>query len=108
MKTLSSIIGAAVLLCGCSVMHFKNGPVEPASAPVEKWHHNVALSLVEVSKPLDLQGLCDGSKWSMITTEETFITGLAGVADNIVTGLVLPGGLDIWDPQMVIYSCGAK
>ena len=42
----------------------------------------------------------------MITTKETFVTGLAGQADNAATGLLVPGGIDVWDPQMVEYTCG--
>ena len=106
MKNILSIIAAAALLTGCSVMHFQNGTVEAEGRPVEKWHHNVAYSLMEVSKPVDLKELCADKKWSMITTKETFVTGLAGSADNALTGILVPGGIDIWDPQMVEYTCG--
>ncbi len=107
MKTfISSLAAASLLLCGCSVMHFQNGTVEPTSRPIEKWHHNVAYSLLEISKPIDLKAACSAGTWSMITTQETFITGLAGNADNVLTGILVPGGIDIWDPQMVEYTCG--
>jgi hypothetical protein len=108
MKTsLATLAGAALLLCGCSVMHFQNGAVEPEGRPVESWHHNVAFSLLEISPALNMKSLCKDGKWSMITTKETFITGLAGSADDIVTAGALKGnGIDVWDPQMVEYSCG--
>jgi hypothetical protein len=111
MKTsfLASFATAGLILSGCSVMHFQNGSVEPSGKTIESWHHNVAFSLLEVSKPLDMKTLCaeNGGKWSMITTKETFVTGLAGSIDDIVTGALLKRtSLDLWDPQMVEYACG--
>jgi hypothetical protein len=97
MKTIASILGATALLCGCSVMHFKNGSVEPSGRTVEKWHHNVALSLYEVSPPLDMKALCAEKQWSMVTTKETVVTALAG---TVLSGL--------WDPQLAVYKCGDK
>jgi len=97
---LSALAGAALLLCGCSVMHFKNGDVAAEGRPVERWHHNVAYSLYEYSEPLDMKTLCSATgKWSDVTTKETFITGLAGSVDALIY-------VDIWDPQIVEYSCG--
>lgn len=103
MKKLSLLaLTTGLLLSGCSVMHFKNGPVEKSGAPMEKWHHNVAYSLYELSGPLDAKTLCSQTgNWSMITTKETFVTGLAGSAVNTVAY-----GVNIWDPQMVEYTCG--
>ena len=103
MKKLSLLtLAAGLLLSGCSVMHFKNGSVEKSGAAMEKWHHNVAYSLYELSGPLDAKTLCSQTgTWSMITTKETLITGLAGSAVNTVAY-----GVNIWDPQMVEYTCG--
>lgn len=107
---LAAVATAGLVLSGCSVMHFQNGAVEPTGRMHESWHHNVAYSLLEISKPLDMKTLCadQGGKWSMITTKETFITGLAGQADEALTGALLKsaGGIDLWDPQMVEYTCG--
>jgi hypothetical protein len=99
MKKLAILLGTAALLSGCSVMHFKNGDVEAEGRPIERWHHNVAYSLYELSKPVDMKALCDDKQWSMVTTKETFITGLAGSADSFIY-------VDLWDPQMVEYYCG--
>lgn len=85
----------AAVLCGCSVMHFQNGPVEPRDRTVDTWHHNVALSLYEISPPLNMTTLCAGKNWSMVTTKETVVTALAGMV----------GGA-IWDPQIASYTCG--
>jgi hypothetical protein len=105
---LASLAAAGLILSGCSVMHFQNGAVEPSGRAIEKWHHNVAFSLMELGAPIDMKKLCPESagKWSMITTKETFITGLAGGVDNAVTSAFTGVGIDIWDPQMVEYTCG--
>jgi hypothetical protein len=106
-KLLISLATAGLLLSGCSVMHFQNGAVEPAGRPMEKWHHNVAYSLLEVSPVINIGALCDDAPWSVVTTKETLVTGLAGAIDGILTGPLTAGvGVDIWDPQMVEYSCG--
>ena len=100
--------GLAFALSGCAVMHFKNGEVESAEPPVAKWHHNVLLSLVETSPVVNLKGNCDDKEWSMFTTKETFATGLLGGLDDIATSVFMPpgfGGIDIWDPQAIEYSC---
>lgn len=96
-----SIAIASLSLVGCSVMHFQNGPVQAEGRTIEQWHHNVALSLYEVSPPLNMKALCADKPWSMITTQETFATGLAGAAVNSVAL-----GVSVWDPQMVDYTCG--
>lgn len=103
MKNLLSLTCVVALLCGCSVMHFQNGPVAPEGRPVERWHHNVALSLYEISPPLDMNALCKDKQWSVVTTKETVVTGLAGAVVNSVAF-----GASIWDPQMVEYYCGGK
>lgn len=98
---------AGYCLAGCSVMHFKNGDVKSEGPVLEKWHHNVAFSLMELSPVLDLSTLCPDKKWSMITTKETFLTGLAGTADEALTGALLHGaGINLWDPQMIEWKCG--
>lgn len=104
-----ALIGLSVsglLLSGCSVMHFKNGETPARGQVHEAWHHNAAYSLLEVSKPVDLKTLCAGKGWSRVTTQETFVTGLAGGVDNALTGIVVPGGIDIWDPQFIQWTCG--
>jgi hypothetical protein len=105
-KSLLSLAVSGLLLSGCSVMHFRNGDVESESRPMEKWHHNVAYSLMEISPVINLGALCDDTAWSVVTTKETFVTGLAGSIDGIVTGPFTAGvGVDVWDPQMVEYTC---
>lgn len=92
-KILSLV--SVALLTGCSVMHFQNGPVKPEGRTVEKWHHSLAYKLYELSPPLDMSTLCADKSWSVVTTKETVVTGIAGMV----------GGA-IWNPQMVEYTCG--
>ncbi|HKP97333.1 MAG TPA: hypothetical protein VJ385_16420 [Fibrobacteria bacterium] len=98
---------AGLCFAGCSVMHFKNGDVKNEGHVQEKWHHNAAFSLMELSPVLNLSALCPEKNWSMITTKETFLTGLAGSADEAVTGALLHGaGIDLWNPQAIEWYCG--
>jgi hypothetical protein len=98
---------ASLGFTGCSVMHFKNGDVRSAGHVQERWHHNVAFSLMELSPVINLSALCPEQSWSMITTKETFLTGLAGSVDDAVTGAILRfGSIDLWDPQAIEWYCG--
>ncbi|GEM_PF-328461 len=107
-KIYFSALVFGLLFSGCSVMHFKNGEVESAGPLHEEWHHNGIFTLVEFSPPVDLAGRCPGRNWSVITTKLSFVTGLVGGIDQAVTGLVIPGGLDLWSPQDVEWYCGEK
>ena len=104
--SISGLAAAALLLCGCSVMHFQNGDVDPKGFAKKQWHHNVALSLVEVSSSVDLQTLCNEGPWARVSTYESFGTGVVGYVDEFVEGFVSPITFDLWDPQMVEYTCG--
>ncbi len=106
-KLLSALL-AGFCLTGCSVMHFKNGQVKSAGPVQEKWHHNGIYSLVEFSPVINMNTLCQEKTWSMITTKQTFVTGLVGSVDDVATSVLLPyGGIDLWDPQVIEWSCGA-
>lgn len=94
---------AALLTTGCAVMHFRNGSVESAGEPTGTWHHNVVFGQYEFGAPMRIGELCpETGNWSMITTKETFATGLLGWLDVMVVYV------DIWDPQVVEYTCGGK
>jgi len=104
------LVTGCVLLSACSTISFTNGPVDAkASLSSEStWHHNMWFSLVEVSAPVDLKQRCSGKDWVRITTERSFLNGLAGGIDTSVLGArvgVLVVGIDIWDPWTVAYEC---
>jgi hypothetical protein len=93
-------LSVVLLLNACSVVNFQNGSLSSSEpkAKVEHWHHNAAYSLWEVSSVVNPSEDCGSREWSMVTTKESFITGLAGGVDVLV-------GIDIWDPQSVEVSC---
>ena len=104
---LAALAGFCFASTGCSVMHFRNGDVKAEGPVMEKWHHNAAYSLMELSPVVDMGGLCKDKEWSMVTTKETFLTAIAGGADDAVTaGLLNGAAVDLWDPQMIEWQCG--
>lgn len=106
-KKLFPALLAGLCFTGCSVMHFKNGDVKSEGHVQEKWHHNAAYSLWEVSPVVNIGSLCPEKEWSMVTTKDTFLTGLAGSADEVLTSAVLKGfSVDLWDPQLIEWNCG--
>ena len=107
MKTkLAGLIAAAFFCTNCSVMHFKNGSAPSDNEVREEWHHNAALSLLELSAPVDLTKRCTEGKWSVVTTKVTFLNALAGSVDEAVTaGLTKGFGINLWDPQTVEWEC---
>lgn len=97
MKHLTLLL-AAFTLSACTTIHFDNGEVDPATQPkVEKWHHIVALDLVEVSDPVDPEAVCEGGEWAGVKTEKTFLNGLAGSAVNFFVPL--------WYPKTASVTC---
>jgi hypothetical protein len=99
------LLAAGILLQGCAVMHFRDSRTKGPEGPVQQaWHHNAVFSLMEFTPPLHLDALCPGG-WSRITTQDTFLTVLAGLADDAATGFLFPIGIDAWDPQVVRWTC---
>ena len=89
----------SVLCAGCSTIQFQNGPSTQPREISNEWHHIAAFSLMEVSDPVDLTDRCNGKAWDTVTTERTFINGLAGMIDSLIIGV------DLWEPWTVEYSC---
>ena len=102
---------------GCSTIQFNNSRDAEESGSSysqletinnspdsSQWHHNIILSLVEITDPVNLNETCDdavesGSAWETAKTEITFINGLAGFLVN----LFLP--LNLWTPATVEVGC---
>ena len=89
-------------LTACTTIHFENGKQLQTknSTSSEKWHHNFAYGLYEHSKPVDLNKECDGKNWNKVTTELSFINGLAA---SVVNNLG-----PIWYPKTVTIECERK
>lgn len=95
MKKLLILI--ALLSTGCTTIYFDNGEGTASGAKTEKWHHNVALALVEVSEPVVLAEECQNEDWASVKTELTFINGLAATVGNVFGPL--------WYPKTVTVEC---
>lgn len=89
----------AVLTAGCSTIHFQNGQGTAKPYKNSEWHHTVAFGLMELSDAVDLDERCRGTEWDTVTTERTFINGLAGMVDELIVGV------DLWEPWTVEYTC---
>ena len=92
------IILAMVLLSGCTTKTFQNGADSNRQFSTERWHHNVALALVEVSDPVSLERECYNKEWDNVQTQLTFVNGLASWAVNTFT-------LPLWYPKTVSVAC---
>ena len=91
LKTLAVAAATAALFSGCSTIMFTND-AQPAMAEYSQWHHNVALSLYELSEPVETEKYCD--EWARITTERSIVNALAGSVSY-----------NLWDPWTVSINC---
>ena len=88
----------SIILSGCTTIHFdKEGEPSNYAVANEKWHHNVAYSLFEISSPVNLEQRCGEKEWVSVKTETSFINGIASLA-----GYIIPGG---WDPKTTTVAC---
>lgn len=97
MKNKLLLAMIVVVTSACTTIHFDNGDVSGSSTTKEKWHHNVALGLYELSDPINLKNECGAGQWTSVKTELTFINGLASGVVNAF--------LPIWYPKTVEVSC---
>lgn len=92
------VLVAAILLSGCTTIHFdRNANLDLNATKTESWHHNALLALVEVSDPVNLEEKCGNQEWSSVKTELTFINGLLSGIVNFVA--------PVWYPKTVEVSC---
>lgn len=117
MKIRNILIGlASILLLGCYHISFVNDRINPSNDSYEQWHHNTLLSLVEVSDPVALKDICSSRNWSMVTTQETFGTGiLPGLANAALTSVLAAAKSPVmisvgfvWDPSFVKVYCAQQ
>lgn len=88
----------ALTAAGCTTIQFDNGPATSVNkTKTAKWHHNVAFSLYELSKPVNLSEECAEKEWVSVKTEQTFINGLASTVANSFG--------PIWYPKTVEIEC---
>jgi len=94
------IVLLVVLICGCTTIHFDNGSDMGKNITKEKWHHNTALNLYELSDPINLKEECGSDKWVSVQTELSLENG---VASNFVNSI-----LPVWYPKTVKISCSGE
>lgn len=64
------------LLSGCSTIEFVQHQQAVDSEPVNRWHHATLNGMVEISKPLNIQSICEDRAWTTVTTEFTLYNAL--------------------------------
>ena len=104
LKQIKLLILLSILICGCTKMHFDNGPILNNSSvsdnkeTIEKWHHNFFFDAWEVSDSVNLSKECNNSEWQSVKTEISFLNGLSRVPQEILN-------LYIWYPKTVTIVC---
>lgn len=82
------ILGFCQVLLSCSSITFVQVEQEGEHQTHKRWHHATMNGMVEVSRPLDIQGICHSRAWTKITTEHTQYNWLAEVLIPGVEGLI--------------------
>ncbi len=67
---------ASLVLSGCSTIQFVQHEQAAQSDTINRWHHSTLNGMVEISKPLNVQKICENKAWTTITTEFTFYNAL--------------------------------
>ena len=104
LKQIKLLILLSVLICGCTKMHFDNGPILNNSSvsdnkeTIEKWHHNLFFDSWEVSDSVNLSKHCNNSEWESVKTEISFLNALSRFPQDILN-------LPIWYPKTVTILC---
>ena len=104
LKQIKLLILLSILICGCTKMHFDNGPILNNSSvsdnkeTIEKWHHNIFADSQEVSDPVNLSKHCNNSEWESVKTEISFLNALSRFPQEILK-------LPIWYPKTVTILC---
>ena len=103
-KKIKLLILLSILICGCTKMHFDNGPILNNSSvsdnkeTIEKQHHNFFADSWEVSDPVNLSKHCNNSERESVKTEISFLNALSRFPQGILK-------LPIWSPKTVNILC---
>lgn len=98
--SIAMMMALAVTLSGCSTIYFDKGKNVAPTIVSERWHHNVAYGLYELSDPVDPKRACGGNSWVSIKTEVSFLNGLAAAPINNIIPFVT-----LWYPKTVEIGC---
>jgi hypothetical protein len=83
---------------GCNSVTFVQYEQEGEQRKTKHWHHGTLNGLVEISRPLNLNDICNGKAWNTVKTEVTFWNGL-------VASLVPTKGLSLYTPWTNEVEC---
>lgn len=101
-KLRAVIFGLAIcILSGCSTIKFVQHEQAIESATVNRWHHSTLNGMVEISKPLDVQSICDKKAWTTITTEFTLFNALPVI---LVPSTTLVSFYSAWTNKVKCYE----
>jgi len=94
-----------LLLCcsivSCSTLTFVQNEEARAQPTSRHWHHATLNGMVEISTPLNIKQVCNGTSWNKITTEHSFYNALSELILPSVTGLSLYSS---WTTEVECYS----
>ncbi len=69
MMTISATLMS--VLCGCSTITFEQYEQPGEHKTTKRWHHTTLNGIVEISRPLNVEAICQEKAWTTITTERT-------------------------------------
>lgn len=96
-----------LLISGCNSITFVQYEQEGDQRTQQSWHHTTLNGLVELSRPLNLQEVCDGKAWNTVKTEATFFNAVvATLVPNIGVSLYTPwtNEVECFEPAPVVES----
>ncbi len=98
-KPIALMMALAVTLSsGCSTVYFDKGPGVIPTDVSERWHHNIAFDVYELSAPVDPKQDCGNKSWVSVKTERSFLNFLAAAPVNSVVPF-------LWYPRTVEIGC---
>ena len=83
------------MFIGCSTIHFTRNQNKNSGYEYTKWHHIVALGLLELSNPVDLKKMCsEEGGWSSVKVDTGFAQGFVGGYSGV-----------LYSPERVEIAC---
>lgn len=107
MKKIAIVLIAAFINTACTTITFesKDANISNKVSKKEKWHHNVAFGLVEVSAPVNLKQECEGHGWTSVTTESSFSNIVLSQISNAIMRPLTINSYGVWTPKTVTVTC---
>ena len=103
-RKLTILVLITAATSACTSITFDNSGTAEGHQLKGKWHHQMALSLVEVSDPVDPESQCGDNTWNAVETQKSFVNGLV---DNVLSAATGVGPL-IWTAKTVNVTCAKE